>query len=57
MPSKMKRPWTIAQIEQLRALAAKGKLCSEIAESMRRSYYSVKSAAQRHGISLRQLQS
>lgn len=56
MPSKMKRPWTMAQIEQLRALAAKGKLCSEIAEAMRRSYYSVKSAAHRHGISLRQLQ-
>jgi len=57
MPSKMKRPWTLANIEQLRDLAAKGKLCTEIAEAMGRSYESTKSAAQRHGITLKQIQS
>jgi DNA-binding CsgD family transcriptional regulator len=54
MPSKMKRPWTLAEIEQLRALAEKGKLTSEISDALSRSYESVKSAAMRHGISLKQ---
>jgi hypothetical protein len=52
MPSEMKRPWTMAGIELLRTLAAKGKLCVEISEAMGRSYESTKNAAQRHGISI-----
>jgi hypothetical protein len=48
----MKRPWTLAEIQQLRALAEKGKLTVEISDTLSRSYESVKSAAFRHGITL-----
>jgi DNA-binding CsgD family transcriptional regulator len=54
MPSKMKRPWTLAQIEEVRKLAKQGKLAVEIADALGRSYESVKGVAQRHGITIKQ---
>jgi hypothetical protein len=52
MTSKMKRPWTLAEIQRLRALAEQGKLTVEISDALSRSYESVKGAALRHGITL-----
>ena len=50
MPSKMKRPWTLADIEKLRDMAAAGMPLFKIAETFSRSYASTKDAALRHGI-------
>ena len=48
----MTRPWTMAQIDELRRLVAKGKLTADISEALNRSYESVQGVALRHGIVL-----
>jgi hypothetical protein len=54
MPSKMKRPWTMADVERLRALAEKGKTIIEIADAMGRSWESTRGVLLRHGITVRE---
>ena len=46
----MKRPWTLDEIERLKALAEDGKTVSYIAYWLERSYDSVLGAARRHGV-------
>lgn len=55
MPSKMKRPWTLSDVERLRDMAARGLVCSQIADVFHRSYDSVADVALRHGIQIRRL--
>ena len=52
MPSKMKRPWTISEIERLRGMSAHGVLVGRICITFGRSFDSVKGVALRHGIEL-----
>lgn len=53
MPTKIsRRRWPMADINQVKTLAAKGKTCSEIAVALQRTYDSIRKIAKRHQIQI-----
>lgn len=53
MPSRMKRPFTLSDIERLRDMAARGRTITQAADALNRSWESVRNAALRHAIEFR----
>jgi hypothetical protein len=50
MPSKMKRPYTLAEVERIRDMAACGLSVTQIADTPHRSWESVRALMLRQGI-------